>query len=74
HLHEWHNLTLDWVPSNQKGEAKPFLPKPYNWKTYGQLNVFFWKKHQNTTLEEAKEMLEQSHREIMQLAEGFTNE
>ena len=60
HLHEWHNLTLDWVPSNQKGEAKPFLPKPYNWKTYGQLNVFFWKKHQNTTLEEAKEMLEQS--------------
>lgn len=32
HLYEWHNLTLDWVPSNQKGELKPFLPKPYNWK------------------------------------------
>ena len=50
------------------------LPKPYNWKTYGQLNLFFWKKHQNTTLEEAKEMLAQSHQEIMQLAERFTNE
>ena len=74
HLYEWHQLTLDWVPSNQRGEAKPFLPKPYTWKTYGQMNVFFWKKHQNTTLEEAKEMLEQSHREIMQLAERFSNE
>ena len=59
HLYEWHNLTLDWVSSNQKGEAKPFLPKPYTWRTYGQMNVFFWKKHQDTSLEEAKEMLEQ---------------
>ena len=74
HLYEWHQLTLDRVPSNQRGEEKPLLPKPYNWKTYGQLNVFFWKKHQNTTLEEAKEMLAQSHQEIMQLAERFTNE
>ena len=74
HLYEWHNLTLDWVSSNQKGEAKPFLPKPYNWKTYGQMNVFFWKKHQDTSLEEAKEMLEKSHQEIMQLAEKFSND
>lgn len=34
----------------------------------------FLEKHQNTTLEEAKEMLERSHREIMQLAERFSNE
>lgn len=53
HLYEWHNLTLNWVPSNQKGEARSYLPKPYTWKTYGQMNLFFWKKHQNTTLEEA---------------------
>ncbi|MDE7203065.1 MAG: ClbS/DfsB family four-helix bundle protein, partial [Lachnospiraceae bacterium] len=74
HLYEWHSLTLEWVRANQKGDAKPFLPKPYNWKTYGQMNVFFWKKHQNTSLEEAKEMLEKSHQEIMQLAEGFSND
>lgn len=74
HLYEWHRLLLDWCSQNQKGENKPFLPKPYNWKTYGELNLFFWKKHQNTTLEEAKEMLEMSHREVMKLAETFTNE
>lgn len=74
HLYEWHSLTLNWVVANQKGEAQPFLPKPYTWKTYGQMNVFFWKKHQNTMLEEARELLAQSHQKIMQLIEEFSNE
>lgn len=74
HLYEWHQLLLDWVSSNQKGENKPFLPKPYTWKTYGSMNEFFWKKHQDTTLEEARKMLEKSHKEVMDLAETFTNE
>ena len=74
HLYEWHQLLLNWVLSNQKGENKPFLPKPYNWKTYGELNCFFGKKHQNTSLEEAKKLLEISHREVMKLAESFTDE
>lgn len=74
HLYEWHRLLLHWVSANEKGGNEPFLPKPYNWKTYGELNMFFWKKHQNTTLEEAKAQLEQSHKEVMQLAETFTNE
>ena len=74
HLYEWHQLLLDWVPANMKGEEKPFLPKPYTWKTYGKMNEFFWKKHQDTSLEDAKEMLAKSHREVMELAETFTNE
>ena len=74
HLYEWHQLILNWVNSNQNGEEKPFIPKPYNWKTYGDLNVEFWKKHQNTNLEEAKEMLKQSHKEVLELADTFTNE
>ena len=41
HLYEWHQLLLDWVTSNLRGEDKPFIPKPYNWKNYGQLNQFF---------------------------------
>ena len=74
HLYEWHQLILNWVNSNQNGEEKPFIPKPYNWKTYGDLNVEFWKKHQNTNLEEAKEMLKQSHKKVLELADTFTNE
>ena len=49
HLYEWHQLLLNWVHSNQKGQEQPFLPAPYNWKTYGELNLEFWKKHQKTS-------------------------
>lgn len=74
HLYEWHQLVLNWVEANRNGENKPFIPAPYNWKTYGDMNVGFWEKHQNTTLEEAKSMLKKSHEDILNLAETFSNE
>ena len=74
HLYEWHQLILDWVKANQKGENKAFLPEPYNWKTYGDMNVEFWKKHQATSLSKAKDLLEKSHSDVMNLIENFTNE
>ena len=74
HLHEWHMLILNWVNSNQNGEEKSFIPKPYNWKAYADMNVEFWKKHQNTPLEKATEMLNKSHNDVISLAEKFSNE
>lgn len=74
HLYEWHQLLLNWVKLNKNGDSKPFIPEPYNWKTYGSMNVDFWKKHQTTSLEEAKSMLQKSHHEVMKLAEVFSNE
>lgn len=38
------------------------------------MNIKFWEKHQKTSLEDAKEMLAQSHAEAMKLADSFTNE
>lgn len=74
HLYEWHQLLLNWVRSNQSGHARPFIPLPYNWKTYGMMNAAFWKKHQSTSLERAKELLAASHSDVLRLAEGFSNE
>jgi len=75
HLHEWHRLLLNWVKSNQNGEAKPFIPAPYNWKTYGVMNVeMIWEKHQNTPYEKSREMLKESHAEVIKLIESFTND
>ena len=74
HLYEWHQLILKWVHSNQNGEEKPFIPEPYNWRTYGDMNVEFWKKHQNTSLEDATKALQKSHKDVLKLAENFTNE
>lgn len=67
HLYEWHQLLLKWVDANQRGEARLFLPAPYSWKTYGQMNIEFWEKHQKTSLADAIEMLQGSHKKVMKI-------
>ena len=74
HLYEWHKLLLNWTAANLNGEAMPFLPKPYNWKTYGDMNAEFWKKHQATSYDEAKAMLCDSHERAIALIETFTDQ
>lgn len=74
HLYEWHNLLITWIKSNSNGVAKPFLPEPYNWKTYSVMNVEFWKKHQNTPLIDAKNLLMNSHKNVMELIDSFSND
>lgn len=74
HLYEWHRLLLNWVQSNKNGGNKPFLPEPYNWRTYGDMNVEFFKKHQDTPLEDAKSMFCKSHASVIELAKTFSNE
>ena len=74
HLYEWHQLLLNWVKTNQKGKPKPFLPKPYTWKTYGDMNVEFWEKHQKTSYADSVKLLKQSHAKVMIMIEGFTDD
>lgn len=74
HLYEWHRLLLKWVAANQQGDPQPFLPAPYNWRTYGEMNVAFWQAHQQTSLAEAKELVEKSHQQVMTLMESLSNE
>lgn len=74
HLYEWHQLLLNWASSNRTGKAINFLPEPYNWKTYPEMNVGFWKKHQSTSLEDAEAFLRESHAEVMELIDSFTDE
>lgn len=74
HLYEWHQLLLKWIKSNQSGKTANFLPDPYNWKTYPQMNIEFWEKHQETPLNESVKLLKQSHADVMQLLEPFSDE
>lgn len=74
HLYEWHQLLLNWVKSNQNGDTRPFLPEPYNWKTYAQMNVGFWEKHQSTPYSKSKEILKVSHADVMEIIDAFTND
>ena len=74
HLYEWHCLLLNWIQTNTNGKPAPFLPAPYNWKTYPQMNVVFWEKHQNTSYTDAETMLKKTHKEVLALIETFSNE
>jgi hypothetical protein len=74
HLYEWHQLLLNWTAANLKGRSKPFLPEPYNWKTYGDMNVEFWNKHQTTPCNEAETNLRESHEKVLALIETLSND
>ncbi len=54
--------------------GRKIIPTPYNWRTYPQMNVNFWKKHQNTLYELAAENLKKTHSETMRLIDTFSDE
>ncbi len=74
HLYEWHQLALNWVNKNQAGQKAAFLPEPYTFKNYAEMNVGFWQKHQDTPYQTAVEMLKESHSAVLTLIESFTDE
>lgn len=74
HLYEWHKLLLNWVDTNMNGTSTNFLPEPYNWRTYPEMNIEIQKKHKDTTLSDAKEMVIKTHNELLTLLERFNDE
>lgn len=83
HLYEWHQLLTRWIHANQNNDANSanntnppidFLPTPYTWKTYGQMNQAFWQKHQRTDYQESVNMLTTSHNEVMALIDTFDDD
>ena len=83
HLYEWQVLLENFIANNlefngdkitPKAEITPYLPAPYNWRTYPKLNLEFWQKHQSTDFTTALDLLTQSHSRIMNLAQKFSDE
>ncbi len=74
HLYEWHQFTLKCIRAHDAGVDREYLPEGYNWRTYGQMNEMFWEKHQTTSLEDAKQLFMESHKEIMEQIERFSND
>lgn len=74
HLHHWHLMLLDWYQVGMNG-GKPDMPaKGYTWKTTPQLNQWIWEQYQNTSIEEAKAKLIDSHAAVMKLIVKHSNE
>lgn len=75
HLHEWQKMLLDWVGAHRAGDDDAsFLPAPHNWRTTAALNGELQAKHQGTSLEQATQLLDQSHDQVIAVIEGYTDE
>ena len=73
HLREWQLLMSTFVQNIREGHPKDYLPDEYR-KCYHEMDKMIVEKHQNTPLEEAKALLQQSQEEMLRLAESFTEE
>ncbi|GIG25740.1 ClbS/DfsB family four-helix bundle protein [Cellulomonas denverensis] len=74
HLHAWHRLALDWVAANLGGDPRPFLPPPYTWANYGELNAAIRTAHRDSSYREAADQARASHAELLALAESFSEQ
>ncbi|MBR5933501.1 MAG: ClbS/DfsB family four-helix bundle protein [Treponema sp.] len=78
HLYEWHMLLLNFPKNNAKVKDKKtataFLPVEYSWKTYGDMNMMFWRRHQKTSLESARALFASSHAAVMKLIKKYSDE
>lgn len=73
HLYEWQQLLINWANSNSNGELRAFLPEPYNWRTYSQMNIMFLESHQTILLEDAISQIKNSHEVVMATIESFSD-
>ncbi len=74
HLYEWHQLLLNWENNNINWISIPFLIDWYTWKTYPEMNIKFWEKHQSTQLKDAKTMLDKSHNDVLFMIKSHSND
>lgn len=74
HLYEWHQLLLEWIQHNMNDNPHPFIPEPYTWKTYGDMNAEFCKKHQSTSYEKALQLVQESHAQVYLKLEEFSDQ
>ncbi len=73
HLYEWQVLMREFVNNIRNGKQRDYLPDEYR-KNYHEMDKMLVEKHQSTTFDQAQKLLSQTHQEMMQLAESFTEE
>ena len=73
HLYEWQVLMREFVSNIRKGHQRDYLPDEYR-KNYHEMDKVLVEKHKSTSLNEARQLLSQTHEEMMKLAESFSQE
>lgn len=73
HLSEWQVLMRDFVNNIRQDRQRDYLPDEYR-KNYHEMDRMLVEKHQGTTFNQAQQLLSQTHEEMLQLAQSFTQE
>ena len=73
HLHEWQVLMREFVQNIRGGHPRDYLPDEYR-RNYHEMDKMLVEKHQDTPLAEAKRLLQQTHDEMLSLADSFNEE
>ena len=74
HVHEWHNMFLEWYEKGMAG-LKPEMPKiGYTWKTLPALNREIWNTYRDEKYEVILTKLSDSHKKVQELIDRHTNE
>ena len=73
HLYEWQVLMREFVNNIRNNQQRDYLPDEYR-KDYHAMDKMLVEKHQGTTFGQAQELLKQTHEEMLQLADSFTDE
>ena len=73
HLYEWQVLMREFVKNIREGHQRDYLPDEYR-KNYHEMDKMLVEKHQDTSLQEAQLLLHQTHNEMIQLADSFSEE
>ena len=73
HLYEWQVLMREFVNNIREGHQRDYLPDEYR-KNYHEMDKMLVEKHQDTSFDQAEQLLNQTHEEMMQLTNSFTEE
>lgn len=73
HLHQWHNMFLQWYTIGMKGKKPPMPATGYTWKTVPELNRNIQKMYSETPLQEIRISLKDSHHQIQNIIKKHSN-
>ena len=74
HLHEWHQMFLDWYDKGMKGQKTQMPAEGYTWKTLPDLNRKIFEKYRDTPLSSSKQLFKNSYEKVRAIIEKHSDE
>ena len=72
HLREWQRMMLTWYRDGMAGHA-PDMPAPgHTWRTLPMLNAEIWARYQDTTDQEVRQGLAETHAQLRAIVVSHT--